>query len=120
MLNRRNALITGAVLFLTTSGLVGCSEENAPQPSQAKQSSKDWKAGLDEDVVKALSELSEEDRTKALAQKVCLVTGERLGSMDTPPKITVEGQEVFLCCGGCEDELRNNSAKYLSKLNPKK
>jgi len=68
----------------------------------------------DEDPMAALSA---EDRVAALAQKVCPVGGDVLGgSMGTPVKVTVEGREVFLCCKGCEETLREDPAKYFAKL----
>lgn len=52
-------------------------------------------------------------------QKVCPVTGKELGSMGTPVRVTVAGQDVFLCCDGCEAALRKNPEKYLSRLKSK-
>jgi YHS domain-containing protein len=49
-------------------------------------------------------------------QKVCPVSGERLGAMDKPVKITVKGQTVFLCCAGCENAIKKDPDKYLAKL----
>lgn len=64
----------------------------------------------------ALSRLSAGDRTAALAQKICPVTDKPLGSMGKPPKVTVEGRDVFLCCDGCDEELHKDPSKYLAKL----
>lgn len=66
---------------------------------------------------KALAELSEADRALAEKQKVCPVSGEPLGVMGKPYKVTVKGQEVFLCCPSCESEIKANPDKYLAKLN---
>jgi hypothetical protein len=41
---------------------------------------------------------------------------EPLGSMGKPLRVTVEGREVFLCCGDCEDQLHKDPATYLAKL----
>ncbi len=49
-------------------------------------------------------------------QKVCPVSGEPLGSMGMPYKVTVKGREVFLCCQGCEGEIKENPDKYLARL----
>ena len=73
-------------------------------------------AAADSETTSALAKLSEADRAAALKQDGCPVTGEKLGSMGAPPKVTVEGKEVFLCCEGCEEELRKEPAKYLAKL----
>lgn len=42
------------------------------------------------------------------AQKICPVSGEELGSMGEPVLVkTSEGEEVFLCCKGCEGKAAN-------------
>jgi Cu(I)/Ag(I) efflux system membrane fusion protein len=63
-----------------------------------------------------LAELSAADRAAALAQRVCPVSGERLGSMGKPFKVTVKGKTFFLCCDGCQEELNKDPDKYLAKL----
>ncbi len=115
MLNLRNLMCLVAVVGAAV--LVGCSSQSVSQPATGPSSS-DWETGLEKDAVTALSQLSADDRTAALAQKVCPVSDEPLGSMGKPPKYTVEGQEVFLCCDGCEDRLLNEPATYLAKLKP--
>ena len=117
MLNLRSALLFGAVLTVGAAMFVGCSGQNASPPAGANQASDTWKTGLDEKVVAALSELSDADRTAALAQKICPVTDKALGSMGKPPKVTVDGQDVFLCCAGCEEEIKSKPDEYLAKLN---
>lgn len=52
-------------------------------------------------------------------QKICPVTDEELGSMGAPVKVVVDGKTVFICCKGCEKELRANPKKYLTKISPK-
>jgi len=64
----------------------------------------------------ALAELSPADRALAEKQETCPVSGQPLGSMGKPYKITVEGREVFLCCSGCESKIRENPEEYLAKL----
>jgi hypothetical protein len=117
MLETRNLLLVGGLALATATILVGCSSESATPPPQAETvSGDDWTTGLDADVVTALSELAESDRTAAVAQKVCPVTDKQLGSMGKPYKVTVEGQDVFLCCDGCKTEIKSNAEKYLAKL----
>ena len=99
--------------------LAGCSGQGT-QPSTRSQSADQWKEGLDGDIVDALSQLSDEDRMAALKQNTCPVADNLLGSMGKPPKVTVKGQDVFLCCAGCEEELKSNPEKYLAKLNENK
>lgn len=63
-----------------------------------------------------LAKLSPEDRTSAEKQHVCPVSGEMLGTMGAPLKIDVNGQDVWICCGGCKDKLLANPDEYLAKL----
>ena len=67
----------------------------------------------------ALLALPAADRALAFKQRICPVTNKLLGSMGTPARVVVEGKTVFVCCEGCEDELRRNAGKYLSKLSGK-
>ncbi|GAB5441367.1 MAG: hypothetical protein Fues2KO_17160 [Fuerstiella sp.] len=65
---------------------------------------------------KGLSELSESDRAAAMKQHVCPVTGEMLGTMGKPVKVTVKEQDVWVCCNGCTEQLKESPDKYLAKL----
>ena len=64
----------------------------------------------------SLALLSTEDRSLAEKQKICPVSGEALGTMGAPKKISVAGHDVFICCQGCEKELTGEPDKYLAKL----
>jgi hypothetical protein len=67
-------------------------------------------------VPEGLAELSADDRAAAEKQRVCPVSGEVLGAMGKPYKVTVKGQTVFLCCPACEKPLRKDPDKYLAKI----
>ncbi len=45
-------------------------------------------------------------------QKICPVSGKPLGSMGDPVAVNVNGQRVFVCCGGCIGAVESNPAKY--------
>lgn len=47
---------------------------------------------------------------------VCIVGGEKLGSMGTPATLIYQGQQVKFCCSGCQPEFEANPAKFLQKL----
>ena len=93
----------------TTSG--GATSAHASQPATAAGSAA-AKAASPE----GLAGLSAEDRALAEKQRICPVSGEPLGSMGKPYKITVKGQTVFLCCDGCEAEIKKDPDKYLQKI----
>ncbi len=49
-------------------------------------------------------------------QKVCPVTGAKLGSMGEPVAVEVKGRKVWTCCKACPSKLKTNPEKYLAKL----
>jgi YHS domain-containing protein len=93
--------------------LVGCEQpaHKAKATSQAPAAQEARKADPE-----GLAQLSPADRALAEKQAICPVTGEPLGSMGTPIKLTVAGRTVFICCAGCEEELRKEPEKYFAKL----
>lgn len=101
--------------------LVGCGGGSNPGQETSKASAAN-SAVVAEDAAKAaddlpgLKELDEADRKLAEKQKLCPKTGELLGSMGKPYKITLKGRVVFLCCDGCEEEVKKDPEQYLKKL----
>jgi hypothetical protein len=65
---------------------------------------------------KNIAQLPPQDAKLALAQGICPVGGEPLGSMGVPVKMMVKGQPVFLCCKGCEAEVNEHPDEVLNKL----
>ena len=108
------------VLCLSLVATVGCSDGGGPAPVSkpvAPPTAANMESKEDPKIEAALNELSEEDRGLAKAQKFCAVAEKgRLGSMGKPVKIMVEGQPVFLCCDGCEEEALKNPQETLAKV----
>ncbi len=48
--------------------------------------------------------------------KVCVVSGEDLGSMGKPEEVTHKGVLVKLCCEGCKEDFDKDPAKYVALL----
>lgn len=69
-----------------------------------------------DEVAAVFAKMSPEDRVLAEKQKICPVSGEPLGSMGAPPKVTVAGHEVFVCCAPCADALQKEPEKYFAKI----
>jgi Cu(I)/Ag(I) efflux system membrane fusion protein len=118
MLSLRFSL--SALLVVLAIGVAGCKSQvskeqnqSAPPASPVKEASAEEGAA---DISSGLAELSVEDRELAKKQRICPVSGEVLGAMGKPIKITIKGKTVFLCCDGCEKELKENPDKYLAKL----
>ena len=53
------------------------------------------------------------DQAAINAQRTCKVTGEPLGSMGMPIKVTRGDRSVFLCCQGCVRRIQANPDQYL-------
>jgi YHS domain-containing protein len=97
----------GLAVLVISVGLAGCGGEKAGTDLSPE----------DAEIQAALAELPAADRAAAQRQRTCPVSGQRLGLMGKPVKITVKGQEVFLCCDGCEEAIKNDPETYLAKLN---
>lgn len=120
-MSRTSMLLAFLVTLVITVGLSGCGSSTesttAPAPDQSQPKGRDHADhGGHSEYAEAFAELSQPDRALAEKQKVCPVSGEPLGSMGRPYKVTVKGQEVFLCCQGCEDKIKENPEEYLAKL----
>ena len=48
--------------------------------------------------------------------KTCIVSGEALGSMGEPPRFVYKGQEIKLCCKGCQKKFDADADKFLEKI----
>jgi Cu(I)/Ag(I) efflux system membrane fusion protein len=59
---------------------------------------------------------TENDDWLIAKQKVCPVTGAKLGSMGTPVRATANGQAVLLCCEACQDKLASQPGYYVGRL----
>lgn len=71
---------------------------------------------LSDKEIADIKKLPAEDQPLAMEQLVCPVSGENLGSMGKPLKVTAKGQSLFLCCSGCEDEVKSDPDAVLAKL----
>jgi Cu(I)/Ag(I) efflux system membrane fusion protein len=61
-------------------------------------------------------ESTERDEAIAALQKVCPVTGDKLGSMGTPVRAVVDLRVVMLCCASCKEKLADRPAYYLARM----
>ena len=96
-----------------SSSYAGVTSAERRSPTVRPSSTRD-----EEDKVRQfLNKLSPEDRRIAQQQGYCPIQSDnRLGSMGTPVKVTLKGQDVFLCCKGCEEEARADPDKTLAKV----
>ncbi|HMB06258.1 MAG TPA: hypothetical protein VKP69_21300 [Isosphaeraceae bacterium] len=89
------------------------------KPEEKADAAQDGKAGdeaLSDEEVAEIKKLPAADAAKALAQKVCPVSGENLGGMGVPVRVSAEGKTFFLCCKGCNKEVKANPKAVVAKL----
>lgn len=105
---KRIALITSVI---AAAVLVGCNkiETAAPVPKPDAPKTEAPKSAPDAKTA-----------AKPYPLDVCIVTGEKLGSMGKPHVLVHEDQEIKFCCKSCEPDFKKEPAKYLAKLAPKK
>lgn len=132
---RINLVLAFAALSLMAVGFPGCGKpsptENQQTPARTGEQHDDHDHAHREDAYaenhaksdmdkmkEGLAGLAEEDQASAMKQHFCPVSGQMLGTMGEPIKVTVDGQEVWVCCNGCKKDLEAEPEKYLAK--PKK
>jgi Cu(I)/Ag(I) efflux system membrane fusion protein len=113
------ARLSSALLFLAL--IVGCGKKEEPkamEPASDAQAATAPSADEQATIDAELAKLTPDDLKLAEAQaKLCPVSDHALGSMGAPVKVKdVNGRDVFICCEGCEEELRKNADKYLAKI----
>jgi hypothetical protein len=124
---RRSSPITAPALALALL-MAGCGSEDAlvepapvsgipadPAPGDAELASVE----LSEDEIETIRQLPDDEAELALAQKICPVSDEALGSMGVPIKLDVKGRDVFICCAGCEGAIEDDPDAILAKLPPR-
>lgn len=135
-------ILSALLVGLLAIGIYGCSSPEsdpvAPSATPASDTSDDHadhdqsehdhaehnhgdQADVDADspmakMMPGLKELSPEDYKSAMAQHMCPVRGEMLGTMGAPEKVDVNGKSVWICCDGCKDKLLADPEKYLAKV----
>lgn len=89
-----------------------------PKLEEPKQTSKsdDSPAKLTDEELAAIKQLPTAEQVVAIKQAVCPVSSHHLGSMEKPIKVTAEGRTFYLCCEGCEEELKANPKAVIAKL----
>lgn len=104
---------------LAAALLSGCNQEAAKTPATTTTTS----AVSDEEqsIAAEIAKLPAAEQAAALAQKYCPVSvmdggDNRLGSMGMPYKVTLDGQDVFLCCEGCQATAEKDAAKTLATV----
>jgi YHS domain-containing protein len=67
----------------------------------------------------SIRQLPESEQAAAIRQAVCPVSGEKMGSMGKPYKVSAEGRTFYLCCDGCEDKVKADPKAVVAKLDKK-
>ena len=59
---------------------------------------------------------ADEAKAKPYPLKVCIVSGEKLGTMGKPAVIVQDGQEVQFCCKNCIKDFKKDPQKFLKEI----
>jgi hypothetical protein len=110
----------------TTPAPGGSTDTPAPTPTEPpkagdapKSADTGADAALTEEEIAQIKKLPESDQALALLQKLCPISGEHLGEMGVPVKVTAGGQSAFLCCKGCMDDFNKDPEGTLAKAKKK-
>jgi hypothetical protein len=66
-----------------------------------------------------IKKLPADEQDAALKQLVCPVSGEHLGSMGVPVKVSAEDRTFYLCCKSCQDDVKSDPKGVIAKLDKK-
>jgi hypothetical protein len=84
---------------------------------ESKEPGKTASVTLSEEEVAEIKKLPANEQTVALKQAVCPVSGEHLGEMGMPLKVSAEGRTFYLCCKSCNKEVVADPKGVVAKLN---
>ncbi len=86
------------------------------EPAKDKEKTSDASKLTDEELAQ-IKELPPADQAIAIKQAVCPVSGHHLGGdMGKPIKVTAEGRTFFICCEGCQDDVKKDAKSVIAKL----
>lgn len=74
---------------------------------------------LTDEEIARIKKLPEDEQAAAIAQAICPVSGHHLGFMGVPAKTTALGRTIYLCCSGCEDDVKADPKAIIAKLQKK-
>lgn len=97
----------------------GDAKHDEAPPLEAPRTDAAKGVSLTEAQIAKIETLPAAEQDAVLKQAVCPVSGDHLGSMGTPFKITAEGRTFYLCCDGCEDKVKEDPKGVLAKLDNK-
>jgi len=108
--------LCSAPLFALALTLAGCDCDDHTGDQHDEKTAEHGSGGTNAKIAEAFKGLSAADRTLAMAQGICPVSEEPLGSMGAPIKMTHGDKTVFLCCEGCRKKFERNPETYIAKL----
>ncbi len=114
---RSPLMLLHAVAVATVSFASGSASADEGHDHAKKGHDHDAMMKTERKITEALSALAAEDQKLAKAQRFCpIMTYDRLGTMGTPMKVSIDGKPVFLCCKACKDEAVKGGAKTVKTV----
>jgi len=96
-MNLQTTIISGTAAFSIV--LASCGEKPASTSAPAES-----------------TDPSSAETAKAYPLEVCVVSGEKLGSMGAPFVLNHKGTEVRFCCDSCLPDFNKDSDKYVAMV----
>lgn len=113
----RSQILLTLALGLILGGFSTATALADDKPEHSRAAGHDHNAMMAEkEISKSLAALSAADRKQAVAQRFCpIMEYSRLGAMDTPHKVMIDGTPVFVCCEGCIEDAEAGGKETLAK-----
>jgi hypothetical protein len=74
---------------------------------------------LSNDELAEIKKLPAAEQAAAIAQAACPVSGEHLGQMGKPVKVSAENRTFYLCCDDCKEKVDKDPKAVIAKLDKK-
>ena len=109
--------LLSALTGISVAFLFGCGQNsNTTSTSAQSEDHTEHQHDGGDQVMAMPSEDGASTEVKPYPLEVCIVSGEKLGSMGEPPKIEHDGQEIKFCCKDCIGTFKDDPDKYMTAL----
>jgi outer membrane biosynthesis protein TonB len=94
-------------------------EPKKEEPKKEEPKKEEPKAAavtLTGEEIAEIKKLPASEQALAMRQAVCPVSGENLGAMGMPIKVSAAGRTFYLCCKSCDKEVKADPQAVVAKL----
>ena len=108
-------LVGGKAMYVCCDGCIGDVKKNPEQYYRTLPSTVPAQAAVPQPPQIAVTSATVSDQVAVHLQRFCPVMRQLLGSHGTPLRVSVNGEELYVCCKGCVSKVEVAPAGYVSE-----